>query len=131
MNRTYHVGLIIKELISEKKLSASIIAQRMGVNRQNVYNAMNKHTMTIEELEIYAKAFDMDIVEIESRIEVLNKPVFKDIDYLKEIFEKAENVFREINEQQCKRIVNLEDQLRNKEKQINSLIGLLERADQT
>jgi transcriptional regulator with XRE-family HTH domain len=127
MKQQYHVGIIIKELISEKKLSVTIIAKRMGVNRQNVYNALNKHTMTVEELEKYAKAFEIDISEIESRIKVLNKPEIDTVEteYLKELFKKLEKSLREIIEKQSEHILNLEESLKSKDNQINTLIGLL------
>lgn len=61
------IGLVISQLIDEKRLRKKDLALRLGKGRQYIYDTFARKSMTYEELENWANALNVTVVEIESR----------------------------------------------------------------
>lgn len=61
------IGLIISQLIDEKRLKKKDVAERLGKGRQYIYDTFARKTMTYEELENWANALEVSVEEIERR----------------------------------------------------------------
>ncbi|MCA0231524.1 MAG: helix-turn-helix domain-containing protein [Bacteroidetes bacterium] len=61
------IGLIISQLIDEKRLKKKDVAERLGKGRQYIYDTFSRKTMTYEELENWANALEVTVEEIERR----------------------------------------------------------------
>ena len=83
------IGVVIKEIITEKKLSAVDIASNLGVSRQAIYNAFSREKMNLEEQANWAKALNVDISEFDKRMS-LNAETTKSDDYLIRYLESLE-----------------------------------------
>lgn len=61
------IGLVISQLIEERRVRKKDLAIRLGKGRQYIYDTFARKTMTFEELENWANALEMTVEEIERR----------------------------------------------------------------
>ncbi|MEA5402663.1 MULTISPECIES: helix-turn-helix domain-containing protein [Arcicella] len=106
----YPIGLIIKDLIAEKNLSISIIANQLGISRQAIYQSFNRKTMDKEDIEKWAKALETTSEVILSKIDG-KKEDNEENNYLLQILERIE-----------KQMTEQSEQLRRKDEQISQLL---------
>lgn len=53
------IGLIIREIIDEKRFTVIEVAERMKMNRQNVYQTFGRDKLPIDKIEQWAKALEV------------------------------------------------------------------------
>ena len=104
------IGLIIKDLIAEKNLSISGVADTLGISRQAVYQSFNRKTMDKEDIAKWANALETTSEDILSKIDG-KKDENDENNYLLEILLRIE---KQMNEQT--------EQLRRKDEQISQLL---------
>ena len=64
------IRLVIREIMDEKRLKPSKVAERLGKQRQFVYDTLHKRdSMSIEEIEEWAIALDVKKEEILFRLD--------------------------------------------------------------
>lgn len=64
-----HIGLIIRQLAKEKNLSAIDLSKRMNISRQGVYDAFNQSNMSIEKIDQWANALEIESKDILDRLQ--------------------------------------------------------------
>ena len=135
MNRKFYInGVIISELMRIRRINTSELAKRLGKTRSAVYIAQKSISLKDSIAESILKELDFTMKEVEEMddrglfLEVNNitkTAKSLEIESLKELLKNNETTFQEVNFKQNERILNLEGQLKSKENQINTLIGLL------
>lgn len=63
------IGLIIKGIIKQKKISVIDIANQLGVTRQAVYQSFSREKMTLEEKKVWADVLGVNISDLDKDIE--------------------------------------------------------------
>ena len=113
-------GLIIRDLIREKKREITDVAQELGTSRNNVYNAFGRETMKLKDIEAWAKVLGVDKQLIIDRAEGKEngEGVMPPNGYLMEKLNNLEAMFQTMN-------VAFTNTLREKDAQISKLIDLL------
>ena len=61
------IGLIISQIIKEKRLSITELASTRKISRQAIYNLPNRDSMTLEEIEEWALAIGVNSQDIIDR----------------------------------------------------------------
>lgn len=61
------IGLVISQLIEERRVRKKDLALKLGKGRQYIYDTFARKTMTFEELENWANALEVTVEEIERR----------------------------------------------------------------
>lgn len=96
------IGLIISQLIEEKRLKKKDLAERLGKGRQYIYDTFARKTMTYEELENWANALNVTVEEIESRQKQENvseqSSLSKDSSYLLLLIEEMKSTIKDLRE---------------------------------
>lgn len=113
------IGLIIKELSDEKKLSTSKLSTLTGKSRQYVYNSFAKIVMDEDELNLWAKALNMQVYDLQK---AWDESILLDNQnsFGQEIAERFEKLFRE----QSETIEFLKRQLEFKDKIIATALNI-------
>ncbi len=109
------IGLIIKEMINEKRLKITPLAETLGMSRQSVYQTYSRVDMTEGEITRWATALGV------SRDEIIRRANEGDSPSSKESIVFAEEVLTNIQKM-------LEEELKEKNEQIRALQKALEQA---
>ncbi|SDM43890.1 hypothetical protein [Siphonobacter aquaeclarae] len=64
---TKPIGLVIKEIATEKKMKAYWLSEQVGRGRTYAYDTFRRNSMPIEEIEMWAKILQVETSEILSR----------------------------------------------------------------
>lgn len=115
------IGVIIKQIMDEKRLKALNVAKNLGVTRQAVYQSYAKQEMTDGEMSRWADAMGVTKEEVMARWKaaISGETIHTTVDtdgsnYLQVHLANLESQFRELNEQ-------FRSQLAMKDKQIDGL----------
>ena len=135
MNRKFIVtGFIIKELMLIKRIDAIELAKRIGKTRTAIYLIQKREQIKDSHAAQIFDALGYTLKEVE---EMDNDGLFSSknnsvqssknivIERLEELLKNTEKSLQEINKKQRERILALEEILKNKDIQINTLIGFL------
>ena len=106
------IGMIIKQIVHEKNLSALKLAEKTGLTRQGVYNAYSRTSMHEGEIEKWATALGV------SPEELTGQTVKSEEDNYKVSNDEVMSLIRKM----------FEDELREKNEQIRALQKALEQA---
>lgn len=90
------IGLIIRQIIKENKLSAIDIADKLGVSRQAVYQAFSREKMNLEERKNWAKALGVEVAEFDKRS--VNQTTSNGDEYLMKYIQELETRLVKQNE---------------------------------
>ncbi len=92
----------IKEILQEKKMTVSVLADTIGITRANMSNIVNgKSNPKMETLEKIAKALNVSVVELFSPVEktdILGIIRVKDIYHEVKSIEEIEKLVRDYKE---------------------------------
>ena len=109
------IGLIIKEIIDEKRLKIAPLAERLGISRQSVYQTYARVEMSDGELSRWAAAMGVDREEITARHSgAVNSTQIDTANFGEEVLMHIRKL--------------LEEELREKNEQIRALQKALEQA---
>lgn len=135
MNRKFFLsGVIVSKLMNLKDVSVIELASRLNKTQQAVSQIRRRDIIKDADAIKILSAFGLSFEEVENMDDegifqekkynshLTKKP---EIELLNELFAKTESFFRETTEKQGERIAYLEDSLKSKDIQINTLIGLL------
>lgn len=104
------IGLVLKQIADEKKISAVAIQKKLGKSRQHVYNGFAKIGISDEEKLDWASALNVTVEEIDNRwnsTSLSNKSVDSGT-FGQEVLDK---VIEELKNQYEARIHELKDQI--------------------
>ncbi|MDR6195675.1 helix-turn-helix domain-containing protein [Siphonobacter sp. SORGH_AS_0500] len=122
-NQKISIGLALKALSKEKKVSVATLASGLNLTRQGIYDTFGKRlSMTTEELDKWAEILGVPVQVILDRA---NGKVSSDktksddsVNFGTEVVERFEEHFKKMEE-------FYHEQLRAKDLQIEKLLGLL------
>ena len=72
---------IIKELLDERNMSFKELSDKLGVDRNNLYNSLTKGNPTLQRLEAVANALNVPVWRLfttDSKPEIYGSVVYKD-----------------------------------------------------
>lgn len=119
------MGMILKQIIDEKKLKAQDVADKLGISRQSVYQSYAKLAMSEEDIARWAVALGVDKQDIYDRME--SRASDSGSEYLKEFLANMETQFNELKE-----IFSVELSAKNRQiEKLMDLLGKLEVSEET
>ncbi len=113
---TQPIGLVISKLIKEKRISKTELANKLNISRQAIYNLATRDSLTLEEIEQWARAIGVTAQDI---IDNSKQGVNVHIDTVK----TEDNYLMRYIVQLEEMVQILKGQLSEKDKQINVLLG--------
>lgn len=122
------IGLIIRQLIEEKNLSIPVVAERMGMSRQNVYQNFGRKSLTQDQLEKWANALGVNANELTERQNLSvqkSESSNESVAFGAEVAARIEDHFRKIEDFYQEQLRAYLEQLKAKDQQIEKLLGLL------
>ena len=72
---------IIKDLLDERNMSFKELSDKLGVDRNNLYNSLTKGNPTLQRLEAVANALNVPVWRLfttDNKAEIYGSVVFKD-----------------------------------------------------
>lgn len=131
MEKKKPIGLIIKEIIEEKKLSITDIANQLEVSRANVYNVFGRDRMKPTDLQRWSEVLGESVDYIQS-LQKADKTESTIPDFGAEIIGTIEKLIkeelREKNEQirsLQRALENTQESLRESQRLASALLGKL------
>jgi transcriptional regulator with XRE-family HTH domain len=76
---------VIKKLLEERNISFKDLSDKLGVDRNNLYNSLTKGNPTLQRLEAVARALDVPawrLLTKETKIDIYGTVVYKDEVYV-------------------------------------------------
>lgn len=113
---TQPIGLVISKLIKEKRISKTELANKLNISRQAIYNLATRDSLTLEEIEQWARAIGVTAQDI---IDNSKQSVNIHVDTVK----TEDNYLMRYIVQLEEMVQILKGQLSEKDKQINVLLG--------
>ncbi|MBB3840725.1 transcriptional regulator with XRE-family HTH domain [Runella defluvii] len=114
-----HIGLAIRNLADEKKLSAEQLAELLSIDRQSVYATYKRANVSPKTIEKYAKVIGVTVNDVMQKAGYSNTVVLQ-----------TETPFKSEDNYLIRRLSDLEEmvnflkgQVIEKDKQINVLLG--------
>ena len=110
------IGLFIKQLMKEKKISVAEMATRLGLTRQGIYDFLNrKDSAKLSEIKKYA-----DVLGVEAQFIIDN---YEQNNLTNILQNRSDDVFAKGDAYLMKYIAELEERVREQSKTISVLLG--------
>jgi intergrase/recombinase len=126
-NQIKAIGLVIRDILKEKKISVSTAANSKGMTRQGVYAMFSRVSMTNEEIGEWADLLSVSIEYIQERTKAVENQNSIELkkDFGSETLERIERLLQQELREKNEQIRALQESLLESQKLASALLGKL------
>lgn len=117
------IGLVIKDLVAQKRLSITDLSDKLGISRPNVYNVFQRENLKNSDLERWADALNVSVDYLLTKQNVNISDTVSKENQTETLLNRIQKMFEDELAQKNAQIRELQRALQEEQKVVRELLG--------